>query len=293
MKKILLTGADGFVGSYVRRAFVQDGESILSPSRQEFNLFQLQQVTNYFERNRPTELVHLAWYTEHGTFWESYENLKWRDATIHMAREFIRCGGSRIVAAGTCAEYAWGGDQQLGEADLAQPSSLYGKMKLETFNELEKICRTAKVSMAWGRIFLLYGPGESRSRIIPKVILSLLRNEKISLSSGKQIRDYLHVSDVAKAFVCLLKSQSQGVVNISSGQPKALKEVFDWIGDHLACSHLLNYGEEKLMATDPPVLVGKNQRLKDLGWTPSVFLEDGLLESIHWWKEQLEKGATQ
>lgn len=290
MRKILLTGASGFIGSVVK-SLLPPGEIVLAPSRAECDWLQPKQVTDYLEHHRPTDLLHLAWYAVHGLFWESSENLKWKEASLHLAQEFIRCGGTRLVAAGTCAEYTWGEQKFFHEKDETQPHSYYGKMKLQTFHELEKICSANDISMAWGRIFLLYGSGENKARILPKVILSLLQDHHIALSSGQQVRDYLHVQDVARAFVTLLNSPLQGAVNISSGKSRTLKEILNRIGEQLNRSHHLGFGEVASLPQDPPFLVGACDRLKSVGWSEQVDLDEGISQSIAWWKKQLQQGV--
>ena len=66
------------------------------------------------------------------------------------------------------------------------------------------------LSTAWGRIFYLYGPGEYPSRLVPSVIGSLLHDEPARCTHGRQLRDYLHVADVASAFAAILDGKSRG-----------------------------------------------------------------------------------
>ena len=290
--KVLLTGGSGFIGSHVQEILQKHGIVFFAPTHRECDWLEAKQVTTYLEKNQPTHLLHLAWYAKHGLFWDSAENIKWKDATLHLVREFGRCGGERVVAAGTCAEYMWGHQHVFNELAETTPQSLYGKMKLQTFNDLEAICSLQKTTLAWGRVFFLYGPGENQARIVPRVILSLLKDQKISLTHGHQVRDYLHVQDVARAFVSVLQSSLQGAVNISSGESRTLKEVFDLIGVTLGAQHRLGYGESPQLANDPPFLVGDCHRLKSTGWTDQISLEEGLAESIAWWKKQLAQGVV-
>src|SRR5262249_20434118 len=140
-------------------------------------------------------------------------------------------------------------------------------------------------SLAWARIFLLYGPHEGKARLIPYVINSLISGEKALCSSGDQIRDFLHVKDVASALVAVLDSDLRGAVNISSGQGIALKEVIELIGGIMDKKNLLSLGAKQAAANDVPLLVGDSSRLKEIGWQPEYSLESGLKQTIDWWQK--------
>ncbi|WP_421021629.1 NAD-dependent epimerase/dehydratase family protein, partial [Klebsiella pneumoniae] len=73
------------------------------------------------------------------------------------------------------------------------------------------------LSATWARLFFMYGPGEHPNRVTSSVILSLLQGKSAQCSHGMQIRDFLHVADVASALVTLLDSDVTGPVNIGSG----------------------------------------------------------------------------
>lgn len=81
------------------------------------------------------------------------------------------------------------------------------------------------MSAAWGRIFHLFGPHEPPGRLVPAVVMALLKGEPARCTHGRQIRDFLHVEDVAAAFVALLTSDVRGTVNIGSGEPISLRHL--------------------------------------------------------------------
>ena len=79
-----------------------------------------------------SHLLHLAWYTDPGLYWEAPENLDWLRATVLLTREFASAGGERAVYAGSCAEYRWGGAEALTEGNPLEPATLYGVVKNAT-----------------------------------------------------------------------------------------------------------------------------------------------------------------
>jgi nucleoside-diphosphate-sugar epimerase len=115
------------------------------------------------------------------------------------------------------------------------------------------------------------------------VIASLLRNEPALCTHGEQIRDFMHVHDVADALVSLLDSSLHGPINIASGQPLAVRDLVTQIADRLGRRELLRLGAVPHAAGDPPRLLGDVERLsKELGWRPSLTLAEGLDQTLAW-----------
>src|SRR6202790_4494362 len=98
------------------------------------------------------------------------------------------------------------------------PTTLYGTSKHALERMLHSSSQQMGFSSAWGRIFFLYGPHEEPSRLVAYVVQSLLRAEPALCSDGNQVLDFVHVEDVASAFVALLESKVEGPVNIASGR---------------------------------------------------------------------------
>ncbi|WP_332673552.1 NAD-dependent epimerase/dehydratase family protein, partial [Aromatoleum sp.] len=191
----------------------------------------------------PSHLLHLAWYAEHGLFWHSLENLRWIAATIRLVHAFAERGGERALLAGTCAEYDWGGSGPCREEITPLlPATLYGTAKLATHAVLEAAAGELAIELACGRVFFLYGPGEQPGRLVASVSRGLVAGERVATSDGMQIRDFLHVTDVALAFVAMLDSGVTGAVNIGSGQRRRLLDVISATGEAAGRTDLLDIG---------------------------------------------------
>jgi nucleoside-diphosphate-sugar epimerase len=236
---------------------------------------------------RPSHLLHFAWYVTPGKFWTSPDNLRWLQASLALVETFVDCGGERSVIAGTCAEYDWTTQGLLSERDTpVRPSTLYGASKAALQIVHERLASQAGSSFAWGRIFHLYGPFEPESRLVPSVILSLLGARPAKCSHGRQIRDFMHVDDVARAFVELLLSSAQGIVNIATGEGTAIANVARQIADVIGRPDLLHLGALPESVGDPPCLVADVGRLHTIGFKPAYPLGDGLRQTIDWWTQR-------
>jgi nucleoside-diphosphate-sugar epimerase len=304
MKKVLLTGASGFIGRHCIPFLLDKGYQVHgaisnqdTPNNNNDNLFwhsvnllDHNEIQKLLDGVSPTHLLHLAWYTEHGLFWESNRNLDWVISSLQLITAFKRIGGQRVVIAGTCAEYDWKYGFCNEDATPLHPSNLYGTSKNALNNILTRFTDKNKISYAWGRIFFLYGPYEYQKRLIPYVITSLMKNIPAECSHGDQIRDFLHVEDVANAFVTLLDSDLKGAINIGSGEPVTIKYIVNQIGSLLNKSDLIRLGARSSSLTDPPLLLADVTKLKnELHWHPKYDLDAGLQSSINWWHENLQK----
>jgi len=232
---------------------------------------------------QPTHLLHLAWYAEHGKYWTSTENLRWVETSLALLRGFVENGGRRAVIAGTCAEYDWRHGTCVEATTPTVPKTLYGAAKNALHEVAAAYAKQAGFSLAWGRIFLPYGPGEPPTRLVPSTITALLSKQPVRVSHGAQYRDFLHVSDCADALAALAASEVTGAVNIGSGEPHTIREMVETLAA-IACpgeSAKIEFGAVAVADDDPPLLVADTSRLrKELHWQPTIPLAQGLAAAV-------------
>ena len=169
----------------------------------------------------PEVLLHLAWYVEPGRFWTAPENVRWVEASLALLRAFAGAGGRRAVVAGTSAEYDWHavGARCNEQRTPLRPATLYGAAKHALHTVAAPYAEQAGFELAWGRIFFVYGPGEPEGRLVPSVGRALLAGRRVPTTRGDQVRDFMHVEDVAAAFAALADADATGAVNVASGDP--------------------------------------------------------------------------
>lgn len=299
MKRILVTGATGFIGRHSLPLLVERGYEVHAVSSKlvewklpnvrwhQADLLDLAQMPVLMAKVQPTHLLHLAWYAVPGKYWTSSENLRWVQASINLLQEFAQHGGHRAVMAGTCAEYDWRYGYCSEAITPLAPATLYGICKHSLQLMVSAFARQTGLSVAWGRIFFLFGPHEHPDRLVAYVIRSLLQGKVARCSQGKQIRDFLYVKDVADAFVALLGSAVSGPINIASGRPAVLRELIYRIAAKFNREDLIQLGVVPMSPDEPPLLVADVRRLHDeVGWTPKYDLDTGLEQTIEWWKHE-------
>jgi len=287
MKKILVTGASGFIGRHSLPFLREFGYDIyaVSSKRQESqdipwiqaDLFNPQEVYKLMQEIQPSHLLHFAWEVTHGKLWTSAKNLDWVQASLNLFQAFSQVGGKRAVVAGTCAEYDWSTGHCIEGITPCDPFHLYGVCKTSLHKILTSFTKQVGISLAWGRIFFLYGPYEHPDRFIPMLIRKLRSQEKIPCTHGNQIRDFMHVKDVASALVTLLNSELKGALNIASGEPVSLKEIGTKIASRLGAEGLIGWGDLPTPVHEPMYLTAATSRLyNELGWKKTYDLDQGL-----------------
>ena len=309
-RRVLVTGASGFIGRQAIAPLLARGYEVHAVSRRgapdlkapdrdglHWHSLDLLSATAAEELTReitPTHLLHFAWYAEPGRFWTSPENVRWLEASLRLLRAFAAAGGRRAVLAGTCAEYDWSvaGRLQEGVTPLA-PGALYGCCKHALHQVAESLwAPSGSPSLAWGRIFFLYGPHEHPARLVASVIGALLAGETAPCSQGLQKRDFLHVADVAGAFVALLDSPVRGDLNIGSGEGVRIADLVAMVGEACGNPELVRLGELPVRPGEPDELVADVTRLReDVGFVPARTLDEGIRETVAWWRRKLDQPA--
>src|ERR1700677_1104925 len=299
-RRVLLTGASGFLGRHCLDELVRRGYEVHAVARgplarsrdivwHRIDLMVSGAAADLARRVRASHLLHLAWYTKHGLFWTAPENRQWLSVSIELVEAFADAGGRRAVCAGTCAEYIWNDAPCDERRTPLTPATPYGRAKVALHASLEETARKHHLSFGWGRIFFPYGPCEVSARLVPSVINALIRGEAVKCTSGGQQFDYLYVEDVASAFVAFLDGDVTGAVNIASGIPGRVRDVVTTLAHQLGGSDLLRMGALPPRPNDPQLLIASVERLRnEVGWKPALSLDEGLARTIAWWRSRKE-----
>jgi protein O-GlcNAc transferase len=294
-RRVLLTGASGFVGrqtigplldlSYEVHAV---GNTVTDPRGRWYRVNLLDQGSRrqLVAAVRPHALLHCAWATKHGAYWTSPANLDWVGASLDLVRLAAEQGATRMLVAGSCAEYDWRAlpARPWREDDPCQPASLYGTAKDALHRLLEAFAGQAGIGLIWARLFHLYGPHEVPTRLVPTLLAALREGRRAETGPSDAVRDFMHVADAGRALAHLLAGQTSGAVNVASGQPVKIGTIAGIAAHVVGRPDLL--AADARPGTEPQVMLANIARLRATGFVPSVALEDGIAAL---WQE----GATQ
>jgi len=294
--RVLLTGAGGFIGPHVVAQLLANHHEVIATARTEaalgrigsdrqrlskvpLDLGDFERTRTFLETARPEAIIHLAWYADPVDYLVSHQNLASLSVTNKLVEAALASGCRKLVVAGTCVEYAVQ-DRPLSEQDPAQPRSLYAACKHAAWMVAQAMAASSGAELAWARIFHLHGPGEDERRLLPWVARELRAGRAVSLTDGTQVRDHLHVADVAAGLVALLSPGASGIYNVCSGEPVTLRHVLETVGEILGRRDLLQFGARPHRPGEIMFLAGTSARLRALGWSPRFGLRDGLVDAL-------------
>lgn len=253
-RRFLVSGASGFIGRHAVSELLNRGHEVVALSRSEqkgrekvltlrCDLLSGSDLRAVVERAQADTLLHLAWETRHGYYWEAPENLDWLAASARLIKVFRETGGRRVVAAGTCAEYEAPSDG-LCEALSTPciPNHLYAVAKDSLRRTIETYARNVGLSFAWVRVFHLVGPGEFEGRMVPAAIRAFTEGRRFDIKIRNKRLDIIDVRDCGRGFAAIGESQIEGPVNIGSGTFIPIAEIVRELAELLGRPDLLAGG---------------------------------------------------
>jgi predicted O-linked N-acetylglucosamine transferase (SPINDLY family)/nucleoside-diphosphate-sugar epimerase len=283
--RVLLTGASGFIGrqtigplldlSYEVHAV---GNTVTDARARWYRADLLDQGTRrqLVLTVKPDAVLHCAWVTTHGAFWESPANLDWVAASLDLARAAAEQGARRMLMVGSCAEYDWSMPpaRPWQEGDPCRPAMLYGIAKDALHRLMAAFAGQADIGLVWARLFHLYGPHETPTRLVPNLLTSLREGRRVELGLPSAVRDFMHVADTGRALAHLLAGKVAGAINVASGQPVTIGALADIVARLADRPDLLARGTQR--SSEPARIAADTTRLRATGFSPSITLEDGL-----------------
>jgi nucleoside-diphosphate-sugar epimerase len=209
-------------------------------------------------------------------------------ATVNLLIAAHESKVSRVVLAGSTEE-PFPGDARL------TPRSPYGAAKFGSTIYGNLFAELYGLSVVTARLFMVYGPAQfDLQRLVPYVIVSLLRNENPKLTSGRRAVDWIHVADVVDGLVELSCCNAPDVwqVDIGTGQTTTVRDIVGQLVELVPSRGRPEFGAlpdrplEVMRVAD----IGTTERM--LGWRPTIGLAEGLAQTVGWYRNRLRVNGS-
>ena len=272
--KVLLTGHSGFIGQNLLKyllkkkinLFVTKHNNIKVFGKKNINIIDLNNCLN--QKNYLTDfdlVIHAAW-----SSLENYNSTnhikKILPENIKFLKKLIYLGAKNLVVLGTCFEL---GDcfGEVKETQIMKPNTQYGKAKKLLYDKLISLQKKQFFNLTWIRIFYIYGSTQRNKSIFSQLKnFNAMQSGKVfELTEGKQLRDYMHVTTLAKKIIDLsFLNKNFGIINVCSGKPISVKNlVLKW-KNKFRWKIKLKFGSKSLKKYEPNSFWGSTLKLKTI-----------------------------
>lgn len=303
-KRVLITGATGFVGSHLARALVSAGAEVHAIRRasstatrsgleavhwQDADVLDFSSLQRVVRAAKPSVVFHLAAY---GTITPDRDVEKTYAVNVSGTWNLWRAledQPCRFIYAGTCGEYGIK-NGPVDETEACEPTTFYSATKHAAGTLVKALGRESGKEVVVLRLYGPYGDGDDPSRVIPNIISLLVRGEKVPVTAGEQVRDFAHVDDHVRAFMLAASGslpQPVSTYNIGSGRCTELRQLFEVIVNEVGdqARSLLDVGALPYRDTEVwHVCADIAAARRDLGYEPRVSLEAGLARTVAWYR---------
>lgn len=233
--KVLLTGHSGFIGQSILKLLLKKKIKLSVTKYNNLSIPEEKKITvidlkKKFLIKDFDLVIHTAW--ENLDNYNSKQHIKKiLPSNIKFLTKLIKKGAKNLVILGTCFEV---GDcsGEIDEKIKLKPKTKYGLAKKKLLFKLLSIKKKYNFNLTWIRIFYLYGQTQRNKSLFKQIqIASKNKNQKIfEMTSGNQIRDYLHVDKLSKKIISIsFLKKNLGIINVCSGKPISVKKlVLKW-----------------------------------------------------------------
>ena len=317
MKKVLVTGADGFIGSHLTELLLEQGYEVRAFAY--YNSFNTWGWLDSFPKEKLKEIevftgdirdpngvreamegmdgvFHLAAliaipFSYHSP--DSYvdTNIK---GTLNVLQAARQLGTERILVTSTSEVYGTAQYVPIDEKHPFQGQSPYSATKIGADRLAESFYRSFSLPVSIVRPFNTFGPRQSARAVIPTIISQLLAGkEEIQLGSLSPTRDFNYVKDTAAGFVAIAESDRTvgEEINIATQQEISIGDLAQEIIRQINPKARIVCDEQRLRPEKSEVnrLLGANAKLKELtGWKQQYTFAEGIAETIGWMRQNME-----
>jgi UDP-glucose 4-epimerase len=303
MKRVIITGATGFVGANLARRILREGHEVHLLVRPLHNAWRIEDMlaslclhkvaledrealTQTVGRIRPDWIFHLA---AHGAYSSQADLREMVETnilgTINLVEACLKTGFEAFVNTGSSSEYGFK-NHAPAEDEALEPNSHYAVTKASATLFCRHTARERSLNLPTLRLYSVYGPYEEPTRLIPRLITRGLRGELPPLVNRSVARDYVYIDDVTEAYLLAATRLGQppgAVYNVGTGVQTSLGDAVETARRVLAIPAEPRWATMPARQWDTDVWVADNRKIKDaLGWQPRHTFEQGFRLTVEW-----------
>jgi nucleoside-diphosphate-sugar epimerase len=315
-KKIIITGANGFIGSNLTRLFLKNGYEVHIILRRSSDLWRIEEImsdvnafyivksskeefSDIFRSVKPDFLINaIGADQKKNTRDETSTWIGNFDSLINITAALKNWPNTFLIQLGSSFEYGRTTlkNNPLNEESACEPVSEYGITKLLATDYLKYLWNNKILRSASLRIFNVYGQYEAPERLIPDIILKTIRDSKIVLKNPKVSRDFIHITDVVDAVKLIVAKEDHindnkfEVLNVGSGEAHTVEEVANYIRDITGSILPTEVSPSDIRPENsfPGPIADIGKARSELGWKPRLTLEEGLKITINWFRQNIQ-----
>jgi nucleoside-diphosphate-sugar epimerase len=301
-RRVLISGATGFVGVNVARRMLERGHAVHALVRTSHRTWRLNDLAGnlilqpcdlndpaaldrVFAAVRPEWVLHLAAYGGYETQTDVTRCVRTNlEATVNLIDAAARHGTARFVNTGSSSEYGFK-DHPPDEDEPVEPNSLYAVTKAAATAYARLVGRSGRLSVTTLRLYSVYGPYEEPTRLIPTLILQGLEGRYPPLVDPEIARDFVYVDDVVDAYEAAASADvpAGAIYNIGSGKQTTLRSAVAAARTVFGIAEEPRWGTMADRKWDTTTWVANPKRAEaELGWSASTPFEDGFRRTSEW-----------
>ena len=308
---VLVTGAAGFVGSYLVELLLEEGADVVgwlrpgtSPSTaahlrwMTVELLEPGQVSRALADLRPSAVYHLAGSAHVADSWQhTRETFEGNALATHHLLQGLREADlrPRVLVSGSATIYA-PSPEPLTESSALRPGSPYATSKLAQEMLAAQAWREHRIPVLLARSFNHVGPRQTPAYVAPSIARQIALIERgalppvLKLGNLDPERDVMDVRDTVRAYRTMMASAEPGVpYNVCGGRPIRIGDLVDMFRARARCPVAIEQDPARMRPNDVPRLFGSHARLTAAtGWAPEIPIDRTVDDVLAWWRTQPE-----